>query len=1306
MGKHIQGFGGMKQDVSENASSPKYYFESRNMTIYPDKKSRLGGIGNIKSNSLVVDVDAVGEVYINGGIEIDNGIVILFVYNNGVNRIIKVTDTQEVIYEGDLGIAATDKISIVHNIETEAINKIYWSNNGKQQIRSINIDDPELSSLPLDKLDIVSELQLGTMTVENAGWGGTHTSGMIQYAYSYFNLHGQESAVSPLSAITSLTKSDNQGGNVNQLVGQINKVSLTGLDSSYDYIRIYSIKYNTQYEEPIISIISESNVGLGELSINDDGSVISNISIEQFTFLGGTIFYPKTIEVKDNRLFAANIKEDGWDVFPYMDGDTPRLDARAYRHNADGHALIKDGDSEIIISPDYNVALDDDVIQLDFDTYCRMSNGELGAEGKYIKIAFVSGLSPTQNLDLLYKAREVYRFGIQFINKYGAKSSVQWICDFRVDNNLYVPTLTIKPEGITEFASAGAVGYQVVRVERTATDRSVLFQGVASGCMMTHFGDKSNESGIATDVNYAAAGHSLGFQEREEKVKNNTIYPTLISRNFKSSYVNDNYYTALSKYKHLQSMNNENDVVAGQSGDDIYGQSTLDAKPNPLISSFQTNIPEVHLHAGGGIDKLYSLQNTKVWQIHSPEILFSDITEIPSGAKVRIVGFRKKQKDCIQTYAEKYKGLTTITSIETTDVGNYSFQGIEDLKFHAKGFVGMAENESAFNYVYKKSLSSFHFLNPKTSGITEYDIYGTPLIMEQGETVKAYNNNSNYKIANNLYDFTDNDWDIGDTRIRSINAEGTRCCYIIPIDPNENKSSLKDSDHLKHLRLEDAFNFFNSMDQYGDPIVELYIPVENINLYGGNTYEARSLNTYAPIGEYATLDQEAPLNNTGDIREQAFCYQRFTPGSLGVDTDEVLHHSEIVDTVLETSVDMVKRNDLTSSLEVFNQINQLSTRSLSQYRSESYDTFHNYNTVYSRMGNAITNTPRYYLQDDNKSFPNLIRSSKVKVGGDTIDAFTDFLVNEEATLGAKYGEITKLHIFNDNLYVFTRNSIYYQGINPRVQVIGDDSIAVELGTGSLFGKDKALSTDSGLEFLDINSVINTPSGIYYFDRNNIAIGKVNDKVVGLSAIKGNHNTLLNTFVSDGRAVVSGYDAIVNSVYITLPVTDGYDTILFNEAYDEFISWISSTPNIYIKGRGSLYTIKGSELWKDRAGEGFNNLYGEQVDSEITFIVKPQEGTSARYDSIEWKSVIDGINNSTFNMMSVYNEDQASGLVTLNALNKYNSFRVNVPRHANNQFGNRMNGKWMYVRLIMESNTDNEDKEMILHNLSVNYTNKL
>mgnify|MGYP006991664783 CR=1 FL=1 len=67
-------------------------------------------------------------------------------------------------------------------------------------------------------------------------------------------------------------------------------------------------------------------------------SYLNTITLDEFNALRNRyLFIPKTIESKNNRLFAANIKENTWDV---------DYDARAYRCDFGGEVVLKDTNSD------------------------------------------------------------------------------------------------------------------------------------------------------------------------------------------------------------------------------------------------------------------------------------------------------------------------------------------------------------------------------------------------------------------------------------------------------------------------------------------------------------------------------------------------------------------------------------------------------------------------------------------------------------------------------------------------------------------------------------------------------------------------------------------------------------------------------------------------------------------------------------------------------------------------------------------------------------------------------------------------
>src|SRR5690606_24512548 len=138
-----------------------------------------------------------------------------------------------------------------------------------------------------------------------------------------------QTKLSPLSELYALDKGSLGGGEVNEIVGVSPIVTINDIDTRYTNIRIYAIKYTSYNQVPSIGLIDERELTANSVTIYDDGSVISSLSLEEFIFLGSDPSTPQHIASKDNRLFVSNLKDRTF-VLP------EELDMRAYSHSSSG----------------------------------------------------------------------------------------------------------------------------------------------------------------------------------------------------------------------------------------------------------------------------------------------------------------------------------------------------------------------------------------------------------------------------------------------------------------------------------------------------------------------------------------------------------------------------------------------------------------------------------------------------------------------------------------------------------------------------------------------------------------------------------------------------------------------------------------------------------------------------------------------------------------------------------------------------------------------------------------------------------
>jgi len=311
--------------------------------------------------------------------------------------------------------------------------------------------------------------------------GGSLIAGRVQYAYSLYNVHGNSTPISALSRIVSVIEND-KGALSGETVNASMRIDISVQNTEYEYLRIYSIHYQELDQLPKITLIYDTSLsGSSTVSIIDDGNLfLSELSVESFQMLGGKLFYPSTIESKNNRLFAANYTVDNFDLDIESNMN---LDVRAYAWSSVPALILKDIEgNETPFDNTYAVPYTHDAINIDYDTYKFQEDGTtIGLEGKNVSIRFE--FVDVQDENALMPG-EIYRLGIVFYDKFGRRSSAKWVCDFKVPYDTSNPVqgaklLTFfKSDNLSDFQANGVTHVQFGLVKRSQRDMSVSSFGV------------------------------------------------------------------------------------------------------------------------------------------------------------------------------------------------------------------------------------------------------------------------------------------------------------------------------------------------------------------------------------------------------------------------------------------------------------------------------------------------------------------------------------------------------------------------------------------------------------------------------------------------------------------------------------------------------------------------------------------------------------------------------------------------------------------------------------------------------------
>lgn len=1356
--QHQLGYTGMRQSIAKSKPDNSKYFSARNIRIVATDRQTTMAVTNEHGNELRISIPTPtldltntrfsytnvdqggpggfkfleytrvtptvpgceiesnyapagialtsGQQKIIGTIDTRDGAIIATTDDNGwdciweLSGIASDNSVLTLKYLNNLGFKTENLLQLLYNYENSIIEKIYMVD-GNNQLRFMNLrqslangDLRDLADTPASSVNTVSNLDISQPEISSVTGGGSHTAGMVQYAYNLYVLNGSQTTISPLSALTPLDKGEGLGGGeVNETVGRTVVVDINRLDEDYTHIKLYAIKYTSYNQSPEISLIADREIdNYSSFSYYDDGTVISSVSLAEFTFLGSDPIIPQHIESKDSRLFAFNLKEKKFEV---------GIDARIYGHNTGGACQIWEniqlvnntlvGDVLNVSTATYSVPLKHDSVNRNYSVYNRVASGvQYGAEGKYFRLSIDQSTVPEDKaitLQLL-KDREIYRFSIEFFNDLGQTSSPQWLCDLRapdgnLEGNYNKVKFEIKPDFTTWLNSTAfadnqkPVGYRLLRADRTLSDRTIITQGFINPMVANYKHDKKDNASLHYFKNAASK------------------MPSMV-RLFENSFP-------------FMKCQDGNDTANNSSG--VNGRSN-DRETLKSCSSKDW--------------RAQTWQFNRLMQLFSPEVLFSNV-EVDSSHELKIIGMARQSRVAawsaeVNPVSKEYiieakfeNGINTSSPGVQTEAILGNPNSISDITFFGPD---NGEHGITFHQVFREFNGAF----VRSTNSNTFQIYGSPEITQTGADFKAYNGDFKLRYSNHLLSLLQDDWrkcsgvrDDAEQQVYGANSYGAKCITFA-------EGSDDSSTPLANRRTISQIKASTGISQNDGVLVAEFVKNDNAlylgNIYGGNSYEAKSSSSYIEIGSYQDISVTSfVIESPGDTFVQNFNFEKLSKTDTDLGDRKLNQVTEIISIKVESTIDLKNRNDLS----IYNYDNRWQPR---------FDEYQKYNRVYSQQPTLVQITDPGFKFKKVNEYDTRVIASKEKIPGENIDSWTDFLVNETQDLDGKYGPINGTINFKDEIYTLQDRAVAHISINPRVQTSGSDGIDVQLGTGKVLHDYQYLSTVSGC--LNKRGIVASGSAFYYFDLINKSLVRFSGKVDGLSDAEGFHEFFINNIKHDnilvdnplkGMGISTGYNAVNNDVYFTFHqsqfntmnngLTTSYTpndyTICFNEAVGSFTSFYDYKPAWYINKGDKMFTSGPDSftLWEHFKGV-HNNFYGTQYDSEIVFNAAPKQGDGEyTFNNIGYKMEMKDTSgkdmlNTTFSSVQVWNEYQDTGERKLelrkNLRRKNRSWNLTLPRSKGSK--DRIKSPWAFIRLKFDNDTG---ARMAAHDLTLSYT---
>ena len=356
----------------------------------------------------------------------------------------------EVKYRGSLNFSLNHPIETLSYYESEKVQKVYWVD-GYNQPRVINIASEDIKKRYDTQFDFnpsVVKFPKVTITKEYQGIGSFPT-GVIQYFISYYNKHGAETGIIWASDLNYISYIDRAGDASDNILCNF-KLDISNIDTTYDYIRVYSLERTSLNTTPICKIVKDININNSEsISVIDTNTNSETIDDTMLLFLGGDNFIASTLTQKDDVLFLGNLEvkntiihKDVLDIFE--------------KHK------------------------DDTFVKFDVKTLSS-NNKQLNLSEKEIKT---------------FKTGELYRFAIQFQSSNGKWTTPLYIGSAKHeiypsqndDGSYNVAKAYVNfTDDIKNIIQNYYVNYRLLVAESTPYDRTVLAQGIINPTVFNYY---------------------------------------------------------------------------------------------------------------------------------------------------------------------------------------------------------------------------------------------------------------------------------------------------------------------------------------------------------------------------------------------------------------------------------------------------------------------------------------------------------------------------------------------------------------------------------------------------------------------------------------------------------------------------------------------------------------------------------------------------------------------------------------------------------------------------------------------------
>jgi hypothetical protein len=880
-----------------------------------------------------------------------------------------------------------------------------------------------------------------------------------------------------------------------------------------------------------------------------------------------------------------------------------------------------------------------------------------------------------------YQRDALYRLGVVFYNDRGQTTPVNWMCDLRM------PTMTSKQHRLfdqnkriqvgvgdgkpvfVDFEIAtypvglelsffnglpeGTVAVEIVRCERSHSDRNILAQGIISN------------TASWKDLN----ARSLVYMGLGRSFKMALGTGSVIGNDFSVDHVTylDDYLNSASKKLQSQPLlfaSPELSVSQDKFTDEVSDSSLSLHTLYGLIAPHKvqwfdekTYTPGVgQAYMPGVIDYPYAYDAT-MHRRGGNQLIWTKTLPHHQG------GFGKTSGDNNEVIVSKYYNPFNSGSSSSLSGNTASLNHVYRLaQFKVNKNIDSYGREDAENGMYNEAINGWTYVNwcieennLREAGFGEYDRD----VKEGPHGVSAVFSFPGTQDKDVLFD------------------EGFWLAKV----GGSNTNYFGQSNIVYDMYPNDESSFF------AQTYTLLTNLLQNVTPYGGLSYRARTQSNYVTTTAYKHKDQNIDkfVVFGGDtyigIHDYCVTYPFYT------ETDNKLFSKTSVFAYFpcESSINL----SLMHGSNFHNYANagltyptdlSLQPTSVPLTGFTQDEAMYGYNTAYSSNSIGREFVPQGIYSQNDKGFDYRIFYSEAKELDEISDNWLNFKPANYKDVDTRYGSINRMMLFKNELFFWQDDAFGVLSVNPRSLITDGNAGALLLGTGDTVERYDYITVHNGSKKNMMNNIVQTPSSLFWYDADRAEILSFDQGLNTISKVKGVQSHLNRYRDKVDSHMITLYDKKYNDVYFKFNYKDSVidNNLLYNEQINAFSSFVTGDPDWFMDFKHDFISIKDKQFFVHNAGPA-NTFYNGTDRSLVKYVVNDNYPLTKIYDNVTFDGLLEREHVSDV-IFGFTTKTQESLKVKLPDIDRReDTYRFAIPRE-NYEGKGRMRGKYLTTTL--------------------------